>query len=107
MSFRGHVLRLHCTGRDFGRDAPRRARDLLPGAVVESDDEREPVVVLCELLGLLQETPDIRIEIVTLADHAHAHAILMQLGEIVADEAAQQRPSGRGSPRPDATSSPS
>ena len=81
---------IELAGLDLGGDPRRRARDLLARAVVEGDDQRQPVVVLGQLLGLFQQPPDVRIEIAALADHAHLDAVLVQLGEIVADEAAQQ-----------------
>ena len=55
-------------GRDLGRHALRRARDLLAGAVVEGDDQDELVVVPGQLLGLLEQAADVGIEIVALAD---------------------------------------
>ena len=62
---------------DLDRQALRRARDLLPRAVIEGDHQRELVVVGRQLLGLFEQRADIRREIVALADHAHMHAVLV------------------------------
>ena len=76
--------------RDLLGDAARRARDLLACAVIEGDHEREPVIGLGEFLGLFEQPSDVGFEALALADDAHAHIALVQLGKIVADEAAQQ-----------------
>ena len=72
--------------------ASRRAArgDLLARAVIEGDDEDQPGIAARQLLGLLQQAADLGVEIVALADDAHPHVVAMQLGKIVADEAAQQ-----------------
>ena len=74
----------------FGCEPPCRTRDLLPRAVIEGDDERETVVAAGQIFRLLQQTANIRIEIVAFADDADADIVLVQIGQIVADEAAQQ-----------------
>ena len=84
------VVRRQTAGGNFGRELPRRTRDLLAGAVVERDHQREPVVVAGQILGFLQQEANIAVEIVALADDAHAHIALVQLGQVLADEAAQQ-----------------
>ena len=74
----------------FGREAARRARDLLPRAVIEGDDQRETVIAAGQIFRLLQQTANIGIEIVAFADDADADIALVQIDQIVADEAAQQ-----------------
>jgi hypothetical protein len=71
-------------------ELPRRARDLVARAVIEGHDQREPVIVAGEVLGLLQQEANVAIEIVAFADDAHAHIAVVQLGEVLADEAAQE-----------------
>src|SRR5712692_6501393 len=97
----GHVGRIEIETKRLGSDGvglnlprrhvlggpPRRARDLLPGAVVEGDDQNETVVVAGEVFGLLQQAANLRIEIDPLADDAHAHIVAMEFGQIVTNEA--------------------
>ena len=44
----------------------------------------------CDVAILDQQAADVRIEPFALADDAHAHIALVQFGEVVADEAAQE-----------------
>ena len=76
-------------GGDFDRKLARGTRDLLAGAVVERNHEREPIVVAGEVLGFLQQQANVAVEIGALADDAHAHIALVQLDQVLADEAAQ------------------
>ena len=66
------------------------AEDLLPGAVVESDDQSEPAVVAREVLRLAEKAGDIRRQAVPRADEAHLDGARVQIGEIAANEDAQQ-----------------
>src|SRR6202030_1176321 len=68
----------------------RRARNLLPRAVIEGDDQRESVIAAGQVFRLLQQPANIGIEIVAFADDADADIVLVQIDQIVADEAAQQ-----------------
>ena len=61
-------------------------RDLVAGAIVERNDERQRLVAARQILGLFEETADVGIEIGALADHPHTHAIAMQFCEILADK---------------------
>ena len=72
------------------RCARRRARDLLPAAVIERDHQREFLVLAREVLRLRQQRQDFGVETGAVADHAHAHAAAVQLRQIVAHEALQQ-----------------
>ena len=90
--------------RDRFRERARRGGDLLSGAVVEGDDQRQPGVGLRHLLGLAQQVRDVRREIGARANHPHAHIVGVQFREIVADEAMQQRQEGFAPPRAGATS---
>ena len=60
-----------------------------------------------QILGLLEQPIDVGIKPVALADDAHPHVAAMKLGEVVADEAAQQPHEIADFRRPAATSSPS
>ena len=93
--------------RHFDRHAARGTGDFLACPVVEGDDERQAVIAARQIFRLLKQRTDIALEAFALADDAYAHVVLVQVGEIVADEAAQAGPSDRGSPTAAATSSPS
>ena len=67
----------------------RGAGDLVAGAVVEGDGEIERGVVLGELDSVVDHPQQVGVETVARADHADLHAVLVQIGEIAADEAAQ------------------
>ena len=59
-------------------------------AVVESDDESEPAVVAREVFRLAEKAGDIRRQAVPRADEAHLDGARVQIGEIAANEDAQQ-----------------
>ena len=76
---------------DFEREAARRARNLLPRAIIEGNDKHQAVIVLGQVFGFFKQSADIGGKVVAFADHAHAHIALVQFGKIVTDEPAQQR----------------
>ena len=83
------------------------AHDLVAGAVVEGDDRagggRLPAV---RRLGLLDQAGDVGRQPLALADDADADALRVQIGEVAADEEAEQAEQ-ETRPRPAAaTSSP-
>ena len=90
--------------RHHFRQRARGRGDLLPRAVIESDHQSEPGVGLRHLLGLAQQIGNVGREVGARADDAHAHIAGVQFGEIVADEAMQQRQAGFPLPRAAATS---
>ena len=83
-------VRVELAGRRLRRQSPRRLDDLLPAAIVEGDDERQPAVAARQLLGLVEQRGDVGGEALAAADHPHPHVVGVQFGEIVADEAFQQ-----------------
>ena len=63
---------------------PRGPGDFGPRSVVEGDLQVERGIVGGERDRLVDEGQQLRIDAVALADHADAHAVLMQLGQIPA-----------------------
>ena len=83
--------RVDGAGCDALGDAAHGAGDLLAAAVVEGDDEDEAVVVgVGQDLRLVEQRADVRHQAGALADDAHPHAVAVEVGEILADEALQQ-----------------
>ena len=76
--------------RDLGGQLARGAHDLVAGAVVEGDDERQRVLPARQRLGFLEQRRDVGRQPFAVADHAHPHAVLVQFGEVAADEELQQ-----------------
>src|SRR3984893_5184008 len=72
------------------RGLARGARDFLPAAIVEGDDERRAFVIRGQLLRFVEEREYVRVETLAVADHPHAYAVFVKLGEILAHEALQQ-----------------
>ena len=83
-------LERDAAGRHLGGKLLRGTRDLLARAVIEGDDERELVVVPGQILRFFEQAPDVGREIVAIADDAHMHAVAVEVGQIVANEAPQQ-----------------
>src|SRR5579862_3282106 len=78
------------TLRYFSGETAGSARDLLARAVIKRDDQRESRVVARQIFRFLQQETDVAVERLPLADDTHPHIALMQVGKIVANEAAQQ-----------------
>ena len=55
----GDRVERRASGRDLVGEPLRRARDLLPRAVIEGDDQRQAVVAARQLLRLFQQAADI------------------------------------------------
>jgi hypothetical protein len=89
--FRGIDLAGHqFTARYFFREFARGLHDFLLGAVIESDHERRTGIIFGDLLGFVQQTENVGLQPFALADHSHAHIVLVQLREIVSHEALQE-----------------
>ena len=84
----------------------RGAGDLVAGAVVEGDGEVERGIVLGQFDGVVEHAQNVVVEPSARADHADLHAVLVQIGEVAADEAAQQTEQVVDLLLGDATSSP-
>ncbi len=88
--FLGHVARRkRPLGYGLG-DAARGAGDLVAGPVVEGDDQIERGIVLGELDGVVDQPEQVRLESASRPDHANFHTVLVQIGQVAADEAAQE-----------------
>ena len=74
----------------FWAMAEHGAGDFLPAAIVEGDDEFQLGVVAGQALRILEQGHDAGFEAVAAADHSDLDAGPMQLGHVLADEAAQQ-----------------
>ena len=77
-SQRSHLLAVEPAGvRRLPPSAVRARTISWRAAVVECDDQRQPIVALAvQLLGFFQQPPHIGSEIGALADDAHAHIVL-------------------------------
>ena len=82
--------------------------DLRAPAVVEGDEQRDPVVVA---RSAPRPSPSARrsagVDALAAADEAHPHALLVQLGRLARRSARRTSPSARRPPPAGATSSPS
>jgi hypothetical protein len=58
--------------------------------VVERNNEVETGVAPGQFFSLVQQGADVRLQPVAFADHSHPHAVAVQGGKVVADEAAKQ-----------------
>src|ERR1700761_9635153 len=61
--------------RYLGGEALSGAGDFLTRAVIERDDEMKAIVVAREIFGFLEQRADIRLQPLTLADHADSDAV--------------------------------
>ena len=68
--FRRYRCRVEPALGNGAGDLARRTGDLLPAAVVEGDDEIEPVIVAGQRLGVLDERDDVGLKSLALADDA-------------------------------------
>ena len=89
----------------IGGDPRGRARDLLARAVIERDHQRQPGIARGQLLRLLQQAPDVGIEVGALADHAHLAPFSCSSARSLRMKR-RRAPSGRGLRRAAAASSP-
>src|SRR5689334_2945438 len=75
----------------FDGKPPRGACNFLPRTVIESDDEHQAVIALGQLFRFFKQSPDVRRQVLALADNPYVHIAFVQIGKIVTDEAAKQR----------------
>jgi hypothetical protein len=79
------------TGRNVLSEPAHRAHNLLAGAVVERDHEHEAGIGAGEAFSFFEEARDIVVESFPFANDPHTYVAAVEIGEIVADEAPQQR----------------
>src|SRR5262249_25381987 len=85
----GGFLWVERAARRILSKAPRCPRDLLACALGEGDDEAEAGIAARQVFRLLEQPPDVRIEVDAVADDADANIVVVQLGKIVPDESPQ------------------
>src|SRR5262249_3229110 len=85
-----HLCQCNCPACHVLRDAARCASNLVAGAVVEGDGEIERGIVLGKIDGVVDQPENIGLEPGARSNHADLHPVLMQIGEVASDEAAQQ-----------------